>query len=191
MEIFPFICVCVHASVCACPPFCPDVKYALCASSAGVAYTKFPPAEVMSPSERRLLWFCDNETPLFNGIAKRRGKKVNTSSLFSVPLAFSLFSVTFPRLCPYILPLCPLSLVPALTQHSLPAATLLPFNHFLCQPHFYIHFNFNIIFMQSDLNPGHLSHEIAFQENCDNDSHAFAVATSSPHWAGRERGSFF
>lgn len=115
------MCVCVHARECACPPFCPDVKYALCASSAGVAYTKFPPAEVMSPSERRLLWFCDNETPLFNGIAMRRGKKKkkNASSLFSVPLTFSLFAVTFPRLCPYILPLCPLPLVPALTQHSL------------------------------------------------------------------------
>lgn len=142
-----YVCACVR--VCACPPFCPDAKYALCASSAGFAYTKFPPAEVMSPSERRLLWFCDNETPLFNGIAMRRGgKKTRPVCFLCLSLSHSFLSCSqdcahtfFPSaLCLWsqLSPSIPFSGV-----HPPPIQPL-----FLPIPLLY--FGFNIIFIQPD-----------------------------------------
>lgn len=47
------VCVCVHV-----PPFLPRCeRRSLCViwRLRGVAYTKFPPTEVMAPSEKRLL----------------------------------------------------------------------------------------------------------------------------------------
>lgn len=146
----PLSCVClcamlmpsiyVHACVrlCAGPPFCPDAKYALCASSAGFAYTKFPPAEVMSPSERRLLWFCDNETPLFNGIAMRREKKKRVQFVFCASHFLTLFCHV-PKTVP--IHSSPLPSVFGPSSHPAfpsPASTLLPFNCFLSQSHFCI-----------------------------------------------------
>lgn len=133
--LVPSVCVRVFA----CPPFCPDAKYVLCASSAGFAYTKFPPAEVMSPSERRLLWFCDNKTPLFNGIAMRRGREKKSLqfvfcayyflTLFChVPKTVPIHSSPLPSLWSQLSPSIPFSMVhPRSIQPLSLKLPLLPF----------------------------------------------------------------
>lgn len=170
-----YVCACVR--VCACPP---DAKYTLCASSAGFAYTKFPPAEVMSPSERRLLWFCDNETPLFNGIAM--GKK-NPRPVCFLCLSLSHSSLSCSQDCAHTFfpsALCLWSqLSPSIPFYSVHPPPIQP----LSLPVPLLCFSFNVIFIQPDT-----CHMKVFQSLCDNNSNAFAAGTSSPPLAGRECG---
>lgn len=139
-------CMCVHA--CACRSFCTQMQNTLFVHHLqGFAYTKFPPAEVMSPSERRLLWFCDNETPLFNGIAMKKKKK-RVQFVFCASHFLTLFCHV-PKTVP--IHSSPLPSVFGPSSHPAfpsPASTLLPFNRFLSRAHFCISVSALSVFSQ-------------------------------------------